>query len=44
MPARGDKETFTLWCEEQGIKHILGRVHHPQTKDREVVWNLQTRI
>ena len=33
-PARGDKGAFTLFCEEQRIKHILGRVHHPQTNEK----------
>ena len=37
-PARGDKGTFTLWCDEQGIKHILGRVHHPQTNGKIERW------
>ena len=37
-PARGDKGVFTLFCEEQGIKHILGRVHHPQTNGKIERW------
>ena len=37
-PARGDKGLFTLFCEEQGIKHILGRVHHPQTNGKIERW------
>jgi len=37
-PARGEKGTFTLFCEEQGIKHILGRVHHPQTNGKIERW------
>ncbi|MEK6949667.1 MAG: DDE-type integrase/transposase/recombinase, partial [Nanoarchaeota archaeon] len=37
-PARGDKGPFTLFCEEQGIKHILGRVHHPQTNGKIERW------
>ncbi len=37
-PARGDKGTFTLFCEEHGIKHILGRVHHPQTNGKIERW------
>jgi len=27
-----------LFCEEQGIKHILGRVHHPQTYGKIERW------
>ncbi len=37
-PARSDKGPFTLWCEERGIKHILGRVHHPQTNGKIERW------
>lgn len=37
-PARGDKGSFTLFCEEQGIKHILARVHHPQTNGKIERW------
>jgi len=37
-PARGEKGPFTLFCEEQGIKHILGRVHHPQTNGKIERW------
>ena len=37
-PARGEKEPFTSWCEEQGIQHILGRVHHPQTNGKIEQW------
>lgn len=37
-PARGDKGPFTLFCEELGIKHILGRVHHPQTNGKIERW------
>ena len=37
-PARGVKGPFTQWCEEQGIKHILGRVHHPQTNGKIERW------
>ncbi len=33
-PARGNKGTFTLFCNSQNIKHILGRVHHPQTNGK----------
>jgi putative transposase len=37
-PARADKGPFTRWCEERGIKHILGRVHHPQTNGKIERW------
>lgn len=37
-PARSEKGPFTLFCEEQGIKHILGRVHHPQTNGKIERW------
>ena len=37
-PARGEKGPFTQWCESQGIKHILGRVHHPQTNGKIERW------
>jgi len=37
-PARGVKGPFTQWCEDQGIKHILGRVHHPQTNGKIERW------
>jgi len=37
-PARSEKGPFTQWCEEQGIKHILGRVHHPQTNGKIERW------
>jgi len=29
---------FTRFCEENGIKHILGRVHHPQTNGKIERW------
>jgi putative transposase len=37
-PARSEKGPFTQWCEEKGIKHILGRVHHPQTNGKIERW------
>lgn len=37
-PARTEKGPFTKWCEEKGIKHILGRVHHPQTNGKIERW------
>jgi putative transposase len=37
-PARGEIGPFTRWCEERGIKHILGRVHHPQTNGKIERW------
>lgn len=37
-PARGEIGPFTRWCEEKGINHILGRVHHPQTNGKIERW------
>jgi len=37
-PARSESGPFTQWCEERGIKHILGRVHHPQTNGKIERW------
>ncbi|MBU0470060.1 MAG: DDE-type integrase/transposase/recombinase [Nanoarchaeota archaeon] len=37
-PARSESGPFTKWCEERGIKHILGRVHHPQTNGKIERW------
>lgn len=37
-PARSEKGPFTIWCENHGIKHILGRVHHPQTNGKIERW------
>ena len=37
-PARGEKGSFTKWCEAKNIKHILGRVHHPQTNGKIERW------
>jgi len=37
-PARGESGPFTKWCEEHDIKHILGRVHHPQTNGKIERW------
>ncbi len=37
-PARSEKGPFTKWCEDRGIKHILGRVHHPQTNGKIERW------
>jgi len=37
-PARSESGPFTRWCEERGIKHILGRVHHPQTNGKIERW------
>ncbi|MFH1391810.1 MAG: DDE-type integrase/transposase/recombinase [Candidatus Diapherotrites archaeon] len=37
-PARAEKGPFTRWCEEKGIKHILGRIHHPQTNGKIERW------
>jgi putative transposase len=37
-PARGVTGPFTQFCEAQNIKHILGRVHHPQTNGKIERW------
>lgn len=37
-PARTESGPFTKWCEDRGIKHILGRVHHPQTNGKIERW------
>ena len=37
-PARAEIGPFTRWCEERRIKHILGRVHHPQTNGKIERW------
>lgn len=37
-PARAQRGPFTQWCEENSIKHILGRVHHPQTNGKIERW------
>ena len=37
-PARTQSGPFTLWCEQRGIKHILGRIHHPQTNGKIERW------
>ena len=37
-PARTEQDPFTRWCEERGIRHILGRVHHPQTNGKIERW------
>lgn len=37
-PARAESGPFTKWCEEHGIKHILGRIHHPQTNGKIERW------
>ena len=37
-PARTEKGPFTHCCEKQGIKHILGRIHHPQTNGKIERW------
>ena len=37
-PARAEKGVFTKWCEDRGIKHILGRIHHPQTNGKIERW------
>lgn len=37
-PARGEKGPFTEFCERNGIHHILGRIHHPQTNGKIERW------
>lgn len=37
-PARKESGPFTQWCEKRKIKHILGRVHHPQTNGKIERW------
>ena len=37
-PARSEHGAFSLFCQENGIKHILGRVHHPQTNGKIERW------
>ena len=37
-PSRIESGPFTKWCEEKGIKHILGKVHHPQTHGKIERW------
>jgi putative transposase len=37
-PARGESGPFTKFCEDNQIKHILGRVHHPQTNGKIERW------
>jgi len=37
-PSRSESGPFTKWCEERKIKHILGRVHHPQTNGKIERW------
>lgn len=37
-PARAENGPFTRWCEQKGIRHILGRVHHPQTNGKIERW------
>jgi transposase InsO family protein len=38
-PARGVLGPFSKWCENNGIKHILGRVHHLQTNGKIERWS-----
>lgn len=37
-PSKAEKGPFSRWCEEQGIKHIMGRIHHPQTNGKIERW------
>lgn len=34
----GNNGLFAQFCESKGIKHILGRVHHPQTNGKIERW------
>jgi len=37
-PAKTEKGPFSEFCEQNGIKHILGRIHHPQTNGKVERW------
>ena len=37
-PARSEAGPFTKWCKDREIKHILGRIHHPQTNGKIERW------
>jgi len=37
-PARAEKGPFDEFCGKQGIQHILGRIHHPQTNGKIERW------
>lgn len=37
-PARAEKGPFTMSCDELGIRHVLGRIHHPQTNGKIERW------
>lgn len=37
-PARSEKGLFAEFCEKNGIHHILGRIHHPQTNGKIERW------
>jgi putative transposase len=37
-PAKGEMGMFTEFCESNEIKHILGRIHHPQTNGKIERW------
>ena len=39
------KHKFGEFLEENGIKHILARIHHPQTngKNRTVLWHRRSK-
>lgn len=37
-PARGEIGPFTEFCGKNQIKHILGRIHHPQTNGKIERW------
>ena len=37
-PARSEFGPFSKFCDANGIRHILGRVHHPQTNGKIERW------
>ena len=37
-PAKSKQGTFTQFCENNKIKHILARIHHPQTNGKIERW------
>ena len=37
-PARASKGPFTIFCDNNKIHHILGRIHHPQTNGKIERW------
>ncbi|MFA6088247.1 MAG: DDE-type integrase/transposase/recombinase [Candidatus Woesearchaeota archaeon] len=37
-PTRGEIGSFTKFCNDNEIQHILGRIHHPQTNGKIERW------